>query len=235
MPHHTISTTSLVGGGRIPKPGEISLAHFGVLFLDELPEFKKSTLETLRVPLEEKEVSINRLQANVKYPCNFMLIASMNPCMCGHYGTNKCRCSKESIRKYLAKISEPLLDRIDIQVPVQNIDYNKFRSKNTESSEQIRKRVNRTRKIQLDRYKNDDIFSNSNLTPNLIDKYCILNKQCKKILEDVFNKMKISIRAYERIIKVSRTIADMEESSEIKEEHILEAIQYRNLDRLYFN
>lgn len=235
IPHHTISSTALVGGGKNPKPGEISLAHYGVLFLDEFPEFRKSTLEALRTPLEDKEIIINRLQANVKYPCNFMLGISLNPCACGYYGTNKCKCSKESVQRYLAKISGPLLDRIDIQVLVENIDYKKLIKNNKEeTSEQIRKRVNKVRNIQLERYKKEQIFSNSDLMPNLMEKYCKLNDKCKSILEKAADRLELSTRAYEKIIKVARTIADMDDSSQIKENHLLEAIQYRSLDKKYY-
>ena len=234
-PHHTISKTSLVGGGRIPKPGDISLAHFGVLFLDELPEFDKSTLEVLRGPLEDGKITISRVNSTTTYPCKFMLVASMNPCPCGYYGSDKeCNCSPKAIQKYLGKISGPLLDRIDIQVKVSSVKYENFSSSyEEESSENIRKRVINARNIQLDRYKNESIFSNSELTPRLIEKYCNLDKRCEKILEKVFNKLELSARAYGRILKVARTIADMDEYEEIKEKHILEAIQYRNLDKKY--
>lgn len=234
-PHHTISKTSLVGGGKIPKPGEISLAHYGVLFLDELPEFDKSTLEVLRGPLEDGKITISRVNAVLTYPCNFMLVASMNPCPCGYYGSDKeCNCSSQTIKKYIGKISGPLLDRIDIQVEVSSVKYENLNSKNAEeSSEEIRKRVEETRKIQLERYKEIEIFSNSELTPKLIEKYCKLDYKCKEILEKAFDKLGLSARAYGRILKVARTIADMEKSDNIKSMHLLEAIQYRSLDKKY--
>ena len=235
-PHHTISQTSMIGGGRVPKPGETSLAHNGVLFLDELPEFNKYTLEVLRGPLEDKNVIISRVYAKVMYPANFMLIASMNPCPCGYYGSSEkeCKCSKKSIENYLNKISGPLLDRIDIHIEMKPVKYEKLESKvRIESSKEIKKRVNRARKIQYMRYKNFGLFSNSVLTPKMIDKYCVINKECKKILELAFNKLGLSARAYTRILKVSRTIADLNYKENIEKEHLLEAIQYRNLDRKY--
>lgn len=234
-PHHTISKISLIGGGKTPKPGEISLAHYGVLFLDELPEFDKSTLEVLRGPLEDGKITISRVNAVLTYPCKFMLIASMNPCPCGYYGSDKeCKCSKQAIKKYIGKISGPLLDRIDIQAEVSGVKYENLNSNvKEESSEKIRNRVEEARQIQLDRYKKIGIFSNSELTPKLIDKYCKLDFKCKEILEKAFNKLGLSARAYGRILKVSRTIADMEKSEDIKVTHLLEAIQYRSLDKKY--
>ena len=236
-PHHTVTVNSLVGGGKNPKPGEISLAHHGVLFLDELLEFQRNVLEVLRGPLEDKTVTISRLNMSVTYPCNFMFIASMNPCPCGYYGSNEkeCNCKQEQIKKYINKISGPLLDRIDLHIEVQSVAYNKLDSENKEeTSKDIRNRVNLARKIQLERYKEFNIFSNSELTPNLIRKYCNLNKECKLILENAFEKLGLSARAYNRILKVARTIADLEGESEIKINHLAEAIQYRNLDRKYW-
>ena len=235
FPHHTISKTSLVGGGAIPKPGEISLAHYGVLFLDELPEFEKSTLEVLRGPLEDGKITISRVNATLTYPSKFMLVASMNPCPCGYYGSDKeCSCSNQAINKYLGKISGPLLDRIDIQVEVSSVKYKNLNSNTQEeTSEQIRKRVEETRKIQLKRYKECGIYSNSELTPKLIEKYCKLDEKSKIILEKAFNKLGLSARAYARILKVARTIADMDKSENIQSSHLLEAIQYRSLDKKY--
>lgn len=235
-PHHTISPTSMIGGGKIPKPGEISLAHNGVLFLDELPEFNRNTLEVLRGPLEDREVTISRLYSKITYPSNFMLIASMNPCPCGYYGSTEkeCQCSKLAIEKYLNRISGPLLDRIDLHVEAKSVKYNKLNTEiKTESSKQIRERVNNARKIQYNRYKDLDIFSNSELTPKMTEKYCILNEECRKILELAFNKLGLSARAYSKILKVSRTIADLDKKENIGKEHLLEAIQYRSLDRKY--
>ena len=235
-PHHTISPTSMIGGGKIPKPGEISLAHNGVLFLDELPEFNRNTLEVLRGPLEDRNVTISRLYSKVIYPSNFMLIASMNPCPCGYYGSTEkeCQCSKMSIEKYLNRISGPLLDRIDLHVEVKPVKYQKLDSENkVESSKQIKERVNKARRIQFLRYKDSNIFSNSELTPKMIEKYCVLNQECKQILELAFNKLGLSARAYSRILKVARTIADLDEKQNIEKQHLLEAIQYRSLDRKY--
>lgn len=235
-PHHTISPTSMIGGGKIPKPGEISLAHNGVLFLDELPEFNRNTLDVLRGPLEDRNVTISRLYSKVIYPSNFMLIASMNPCPCGYYGSTEkeCQCSKTAIEKYLNRISGPLLDRIDLHVEVKPVKYQKLDSSNkVESSRQIKERVNKARRIQYLRYKDLNIFSNSELTPQMIEKYCVLNQECKQILELAFNKLGLSARAYSRILKVARTIADLEEKQNIEKYHLLEAIQYRSLDRKY--
>ena len=235
-PHHTISVTSMIGGGRIPKPGEISLAHNGVLFLDELPEFNRNTLEILRGPLEDKNISISRLYSKVVYPSNFMLIASMNPCPCGYYGSaeKECKCSEQSIQKYLSKISGPLLDRIDLHVEIKQVKYEKLKSENKiETPKQIKERVNYARRIQYIRYKNLNIFSNSQLTPKLIEKYCVLDVETKKILEQAFNKLGLSARAYTRILKVARTIADLDRKQNIEKQHIAEAIQYRSLDRKY--
>ena len=235
-PHHTISPTSLVGGGRIPKPGEISLAHYGVLFLDELPEFNKSTLEMLRIPLEDKKVTISRVNATVNFPCNFMLIASMNPCPCGYFGSQEknCTCSDEQIKKYINKISGPLLDRIDLHIEVNQVKYQNLNTNNSLSSSQIKKRVNFARNLQYMRYKKYGIFSNSDLTPKLIEKYCVLNKNSKKILKSAFEKFNLSVRAYTKILKVARTIADLDGAQDIETCHIAEAIQYRNLDRKYW-
>lgn len=235
-PHHTVTPVSMIGGGKIPKPGEISLAHYGVLFLDELPEFKRSTLEILRGPLEDRYISISRLYSSVKYPSNFMLVASMNPCPCGYYGSieKECKCSKHEIDKYLGKISGPLLDRIDIHIEVKAVEYKKLKSiEKVETSEKIKQRVNNARRIQYIRYKKEKIFSNSELTPKMIEKYCYLDEKCKRILELAFNKLGLSARAYTRIIKVSRTIADLEEKKYIEEKHLAEAIQYRSLDKKY--
>lgn len=194
-PHHTVSPISLVGGGKIPKPGEISLSHNGVLFLDELPEFNKNTLEVMRQPLEDGIITISRVNSTLTYPCNFMFIASMNPCPCGYYGSQdkECSCNKNQIIKYLSKISGPLLDRIDIHIEVNSVKYENLRSDEVpESSYSIRKRVNMARKIQYIRYKEDNIFSNSQLTPKLINKYCKLGAEEKELLEKAFNKMGFS-------------------------------------------
>ena len=236
-PHHTVSAVSLVGGGRIPKPGEISLAHYGVLFLDEIAEFNKNTLEVLRAPLEDRVVTISRVNATLKYPANFMFVSSMNPCPCGYYGSKdkECTCTPQMISKYMGRISGPLLDRIDICVEVNPVEYRKLDSEERiETSEEIKKRVDRARKIQQERYAQNKIFSNSELRPKLIDKYCKLDSKGKEVLENAFNKLKLSARAHGRILKVARTIADLEECKNIEVKHIAEAIQYRSIDRKYW-
>lgn len=235
-PHHTASSPSIIGGGRIPKPGEISLAHFGVLFLDELPEFNRNTLEVLRGPLEDKQVTISRVNGTCTYPADFMFIASMNPCMCGYYGSTEkeCTCTPQSISRYMGKISGPLLDRIDIHMEVKPVKYKKLSDDiKQETSEKIRERVNNARKIQVERYKDLGIFSNASLTPKLIEKYCVLGDEEKAILEKAFKNLGLSARAYGKILKVARTIADLENSESICCKHIAEAIQYRSLDRKY--
>lgn len=236
-PHHTVSVNSLVGGGRIPRPGEISLAHFGVLFLDELPEFNKSTLEVLRGPLEDRIVTISRVNASLTYPCNFMFIASMNPCPCGFYGSTEkeCTCTKETIARYMGKISGPLLDRIDIQIEVSQVKYQNLSDvKPAETSMEIKQRVNKARKIQQERYKKYGIYSNSELTPKLINEYCKIDNKTSKILHEAFEKLGFSARAYNRILKVARTIADLDDSQNIELKHVAESIQYRNLDKKYW-
>lgn len=237
-PHYTITPISLVGGGKIPKPGEVSLAHYGVLFLDELPQFNKTTLELLRGPLEDGEISINRMNGSIVYPCKFMLIASMNPCPCGYYGSKEkeCTCNSKSRLKYINKVSGPLLDRIDIQVEVSKVQYNKLRANNKEeNSEKIKERVNKARSIQRERYKEFKIFSNAELSPNLIPKFCKLNDESEKLLQMAFERLGLSARAYTRVLKVARTIADLDNSNNIESKHIAEAIQYRSLDRKYWN
>ena len=233
-PHYTISTASLIGGGRIPKPGEISLAHYGVLFLDELPEFNKNVLEALRQPLEDGVVTISRVNATLTYPARSTLICAANPCKCGNLleTSKECTCTPKQIQQYLGRISGPLLDRIDIHIEVSSISYKELDSKEeSEKSQDIRKRVNRTRKIQQERYKGLNIYSNAELSHSMIKKYCKLDDKCKSILENAFEKLGLSARAHGKILKVARTIADMEESQYIKANHLLEAIQYRSLDR----
>ena len=236
-PHHTISTSSLIGGGRIPKPGEVSLAHYGVLFLDELPEFQKSTLEVLRGPLEDGTVTISRVNSTLTYPCKFMFVASMNPCPCGYYGSKdkECTCTESAINRYMGKISGPLLDRIDIQIEVSPVEYKKLNfDGEAVSSAKIRQKVNCARKIQIARYKDYHIFSNSELTPKLMNKYCRLDSDSERILQNAFDKLGLSARAYGRILKVARTIADLDCNENIEKKHIAEAIQYRNLDRKFW-
>lgn len=217
----------------IQSLGEISLAHYGVLFLDELPEFNRSSLEVLRGPLEDGNITIGRATQVLTFPCKFMLVASMNPCPCGFYGSEKeCKCSETSIKKYLGKVSGPLLDRIDIQVEVNSVKYdNLVSSENEENSETIRSRVNKARRIQFDRYKELNIYSNSELTPKLIEEFCKLDLEGKKVLQTSYNRLGMSARAYGRILKVARTIADLDNSKSIETKHLLEAIQYRSLDK----
>lgn len=233
-PHHTITENGLIGGGKNPKPGEISLAHLGVLFLDELLEFNKNTLEVLRGPIEDREVNISRVGINVTYPCNFMLIASMNPCPCGYYGSKikECSCTEKQRRNYKSKLSGPMLDRFDIHVKVNPIEYDKLSSKSKETSVDIKQRVNKARKVQFERYEKDNIYSNAELTPKLIEKYCRLDFKTEKVLNSTIEKLKLSTRAYAKILKVARTIADLDSKENILLEHILEAIQYRSLDKI---
>lgn len=236
-PHHTISSAGLSGGGSTPKPGELSLAHNGILFLDELPEFRRDSLEVLRQPLEDGNVTISRVNATLTYPCNIMLIASMNPCKCGYFGDSRrqCTCTPTQVNRYRSRISGPLLDRIDIQVEVSNVDYEDLSStENSETSAEIKKRVNKTRKLQLERYKDYNIYSNSQLDAGMLKKFCPLGEEENAILRAAFDNLGLSARAHSRILKVARTIADLEGSQNIKSEHIAEAIQYRSLDRKYF-
>ena len=236
-PHHTASSAGLSGGGSTPKPGELSLAHNGILFLDELPEFRRDSLEVLRQPLEDGNVTISRVNATLTYPCNIMLIASMNPCKCGYFGDSRrqCTCTPTQVNRYRSRISGPLLDRIDIQVEVSNVDYEDLSStENSETSAEIKKRVNKTRKLQLERYKDYNIYSNSQLDAGMLKKFCPLGEEENAILRAAFDNLGLSARAHSRILKVARTIADLEGSENIKSEHIAEAIQYRSLDRKYF-
>ncbi|NWN98630.1 MAG: YifB family Mg chelatase-like AAA ATPase [Bacillus sp. (in: Bacteria)] len=234
-PHHTSSVVALTGGGRVPKPGEVSLSHYGVLFLDELPEFNKQALEVLRQPLEDRSINISRVNGSYRYPADFMLIASMNPCPCGHYGTDsghECTCTPYEIRRYSNKISGPLMDRIDIIVETSSVEYKDLISNNrAESSNEIRYRVERARDIQLDRYKNTNYIFNSQLSGESIKKYCLLTSSAKKLMDLAFDKMKLSARGYSRILKVARTIADLDERNVITDNHLAEALQYRNINK----
>jgi len=236
-PHHTISAISLVGGGKQPKPGEVSLSHYGVLFLDELPEFQRDVLEVLRQPMEDGKVSISRVNSSITYPSVFMLVASMNPCPCGFFNdvTRECCCSPISIKKYLSKISGPLLDRIDIHIEIYPLKYDELENeKPGVCSKEIKMRVDKARQIQLNRYKGSKIYCNAQLTPAMIKKYCKLDDDSKKLLKNAFEKLGLSARAYNKILKISRTIADIEESENIKLAHIAEAIQYRSMDKKYW-
>lgn len=236
-PHHTISSNGLSGGGRIPKPGEISLAHNGVLFLDELPEFSKSALEILRQPLEDGIITISRVNCTLTYPCSIMMVAAMNPCPCGYYGhpTRDCICRPNAVSRYLSRISGPLLDRLDIHVEVPPVDFNDLSTNETyESSKTIKNRVNAARLIQNERFKNTNIICNARISPALIKKTCVMSNDASSLLKVAFDKMALSARAYNRILKVARTIADLDCSEIIKSSHIAEAIQYRSLDRKYW-
>lgn len=229
--HHTASANGIIGGGSNPKPGEITLAHRGVLFMDEIVEFPRQVLEVLRQPLEDAKVVISRTNHSITYPAKFMLLAAMNPCPCGYLGDKEkqCTCSEFQISRYLAKLSGPLLDRIDLQIEVPRLTTDELMNSKSEeeSSFEIRKRVINARKIQAIRYKNDGILTNSELSPNLIKKYCKIDKSCEPILKTAIVKYHLSGRRYDRILKLARTIADIENSSEIKQNHLMQALQYR--------
>lgn len=237
-PHHTVSSAAMSGGGALPKPGEISLAHNGVLFLDELPEFRRDVMEALRAPLEDGNVTVSRVAGSLTYPCSFTLIGAMNPCPCGFYGhpTKRCTCSPKAVAKYLGKISGPMLDRLDIHVEVPPVQYDELKDDgdSSETSAEIKKRVDRARQIQNERYKDENITCNARLTPSQLKKYCILTEDAENILEAAFKKMGLSGRAYDRLLKVSRTLADLDESEYIESYHIAQAIQFRSLDRKYW-
>lgn len=236
-PHHTISDISLIGGGKVPKPGEISLAHYGVLFLDEVPEFGRDALEVLRQPLEDGIVNISRVNASLTYPAKVMLLCAANPCKCGNFldTSKQCTCTPKQVQQYLGRLSGPLLDRIDIHIEVASVKYKELESvKQEEKSSKIRERVNKARSIQLERYKGMRIYSNAQLQPYMIEKFCRLDDECRRLLKTAFEKLGLSARAHNRILKVSRTIADMDESTDIRPCHIAEAIQYRSLDRKFW-
>lgn len=235
--HHTVSTVGITGGGRIPKPGEITLAHRGVLFLDELPEFKKDALETLRQPVEDGKITVTRVSGSVSYPCNVMLIASLNPCPCGYYGSGvkECSCTEHQIRNYMKKISGPLLDRIDIQIEVPNVSYKDISDEKSKvTSEIMARQVKVARQIQKERYKNYGFLTNKEIPAGLIDEFCPLGDGEKKLMEMAYERLGLSARAHSRILKVARTIADLEEEKNITSTHLAEAIQYRSLDKKYF-
>lgn len=233
-PHHTISDAGLIGGGTIPRPGEVSLSHNGVLFLDELPEFKKSALEVLRQPLEDGKVTIARASTSLTFPARIMLVAAMNPCPCGYYGDQfrECRCTPSQIQKYMGRISGPLLDRIDIHIEAPSIRYRDIKAESTgEPSAIIRERVEKAREIQQERFKGTRIFANSQMTPRMLKKFCKLDGDSSNLLGMAIERLGLSARAHDRILKIARTIADLEGAESIKSRHIGEAIQYRTLDR----
>ncbi len=237
-PHHTISDAGLIGGGAVPRPGEVSLGHNGVLFLDELPEFQRNVLEVMRQPLEDGCVTIARAAVSVSFPSRFMLAAAMNPCPCGFFGdaTRECHCSPPQIQRYVSKISGPLLDRIDIHIEVPAVKYKELRGDTEiESSASVRERVLRARQIQAERYKGEkSLYANAQMPPKLIRKHCAISADGGKLLETAIQKLGLSARAHDRILKVSRTIADLEGSPGIEPKHLSEAIQYRTLDRTYW-
>jgi len=234
-PHHTISDVALVGGGTYPQPGEISLAHNGVLFLDELPEFKRTVLEVMRQPIENRSITISRAKFTVDYPASFMLIASMNPCPCGYYNhpEKACVCGPGVVQKYLNKISGPLLDRIDLHVEVTPVPFRELsKIRNAEKSVEVRKRVIAARKIQEERFKdNQGVYANAQMSTKLLRKHCVIDEAGSELLKNAMEKLGLSARAYDRILKVARTIADLENSENINNDHLSEAIQYRSLDR----
>ncbi len=236
-PHHSASSVSIVGGGAKAGPGELSLAHNGVLFFDELPEYQKSVMEALRQPLEDKTVTVSRAAATYTYPCSVMFVAAMNPCRCGYYGdgSGRCHCSEQDVRRYLGKVSGPLLDRIDIQLEAPTLKFTDLQAKKGESSAEIRKRVNAARKIQQARFAGEGIGCNAEMNSGQIEKYCVLGPKEKAMMNGVFEVMGLSARAYSRILKVARTIADLDGRERIIETDISEAVGYRSLDRKYWS
>ncbi len=237
-PHHTVSSAALTGGGSNPRPGEISLAHRGVLFLDEFPEFKKDAIEAMRQPIEDGRLTVSRVAGSCSFPSSVMLIASMNPCKCGYYGdpNHECTCTTGQLQQYLNRVSGPMLDRFDLHIEVPSINYDELSTKKKgESSHDIRKRVDKARKIQLERYSDSGIFCNAQLTPNLIEKHCKLTDEANTILKNAFESLGLSARAHNRILKVARTIADLSGSENIETIHLAEAIQYRSLDKKFWS
>ncbi|MBQ8522664.1 MAG: YifB family Mg chelatase-like AAA ATPase [Clostridia bacterium] len=235
-PHHTTTMIALTGGGHTAKPGEISLAHNGVLFLDEMPEYNRQTMDVLRQPMEDGHITVARNAITVTYPANFILVGSMNPCPCGYYGstTVKCKCQPGAIHKYLNKISGPLMDRIDLHIEVEAITYDELTSRDLEEpSSEIKKRVNNARAIQLERYKGSNIYSNSKMGDKEIQEYCHLDEKCVQLIERAFKVLNLSARGYTRILKVARTIADLDGCVDIDATHIQEAIQYRSMDKKF--
>lgn len=237
-PHHTISSAGLAGGGSVPHPGEVSLAHNGVLFLDELAEFDRRTLEIMRQPLEDRKVTIARASGSVSYPCTIMLIGAMNPCPCGYYGhpRRKCICSQKKVAAYLSKISGPLLDRFDLHIEVAPVEFDDLSSKGVEeSSAEIRKRVIAARKLQEERFKGTKITCNALITPDKLQEFCPMDESAEALMKNVFDRLGLSARAYDRILKVARTIADLNGSEVIQKQHVAAASQYRSLDRKYWS
>ena len=237
-PHHTISDAGLIGGGKFPRPGEVSLSHHGVLFLDELPEFRKNVLEVMRQPLEDGQVAIARAAASYTYPANFMLVAAMNPCPCGFFGdpSRECRCSRQQIQNYISRISGPLLDRIDLQVEVPAVKYRDLASDFAgEPSASIRERVQRARHLQQERFTQAKIYCNANMESRHLREFCKVEDAAQELLRVAITQLGLSARAYDRILKVARTIADLADSTTIEAEHVSEAIQYRSLDRSFWN
>ncbi|MGN0171209.1 MAG: YifB family Mg chelatase-like AAA ATPase [Acutalibacteraceae bacterium] len=236
-PHHNISLAGLTGGGSVPHPGEVSLAHHGVLFLDELPEFSRTVMESLRQPIEDEKVTISRVQASLTYPCSFMLVAAMNPCPCGFFGhpTRHCTCSKTAVQQYLSRISGPLLDRIDIHVEMPPVEFDKLNApEKAECSADIRARVNRARARQQQRFEGSNITGNAHIPAGQLKAFCPLTEGASNVLKQAFDRMGLSARAYDRLLKVARTIADLDASDVIDIPHIAEALQYRSLDRKYW-
>lgn len=237
-PHHTVSPAGVTGGGSVPKPGEISLAHNGVLFLDELPEFRRDVTEALRQPLEDGRVTISRVAGTLTYPSSIMLVAAMNPCPCGYFGhpSKQCICSPKAVRNYLNRISGPMLDRIDIHVEVPPVNYEELNSTaKEESSQEIRERVNKARKMQIERYEGTGVSCNARLTPAMLKKYCETDEAASGYLQLAFDRLGMSARAYDRILKIARTVADLDGSEKIKKEHIFSAISFRTLDKKYWS
>ncbi len=237
-PHHTISAQGLAGGGKTLRPGEISLAHNGIMFMDEFPEFDRRAKESLRQPLEDGVITITRTSGTVSYPSNLMVVAAMNPCPCGYYGhpTRECTCTDAARKRYRDKVSGPILDRIDIHIEVEPVDYDKLSSKEKEeSSLEIKKRLNKASKIQQKRFKGTNVTCNAKMSPKMTKEYCVLTDEASNLLKMSFDKLGLSARAYDKILRISRTIADLEESENIEFSHVAEAIQYRSLDRKYWS
>ena len=236
-PHHTSSTAAIAGGGAKATPGDISLAHYGVLFLDELPEFKRDALEALRQPIEDGVVAVSRVNAKAVYPADFMLVAAMNPCPCGNYGSRlrECRCTPRQIAGYLGRISGPLLDRIDMHIELGEVSYEELNeTRPAETSQTVKERVNTARKAQQARYQNKKVYTNAQLTNHMVKTYCGIDKAGEALIKTAFHKLDISARSHNRILKVARTIADLDGCESIQSSHIAQAIQFRTLDRKYW-